>query len=50
MAPVVWSNQIYLLWRDNFGNILPGNGNRAAIPEPATLSLGVLTSLGDLAG
>ena len=45
MAPVVWSNQIYLLWRDNFGNILPGNGNRAVIPEPAALSLGVLNSL-----
>jgi hypothetical protein len=40
----------YLLWKNNFGSTLPGSGNSAAVPEPAALSLVVLTALAALVG
>jgi hypothetical protein len=40
----------YLRWKNNFGSTLPGSGNSAAVPEPAALSLVVLTALAALVG
>jgi hypothetical protein len=39
----------YLLWKNSFGNT-SGSGNSAAIPEPAALSLVMLTAFGVLVG
>jgi len=40
----------YLLWKNNFGSTLPGSSDSAAVPEPAALSLVVLTALAALVG